>query len=187
MEMQKTPMWYRILELILGILAIALAAWIIALPTIAALYGIVLIFGFGLLFLGIQSLLRGFFARELPGWSRALNIIAGILAIILAVIPFTEPILGAVMVLWFMSFGLLFYGLSMLMLGFAADVPGWYRALLIIFGFIMMIIAFQVIWYPLWGLLFLTIMLPLGLIFGGFQLIISAAIGAKMGPSVEAQ
>ncbi|MFX1403863.1 MAG: DUF308 domain-containing protein [Promethearchaeota archaeon] len=181
MEMQKTPMWYRILELILGILAIALAVWMIASPFIVTLFSIVLLFGFGLLFLGIQSLMRGIFTRELPGWSRALNIIAGILAIILAAVPFTEPIFGLVMVLWFMSFGLLFYGLSMLMLGFAADVPGWYRALLIIFGFIMMIIAFQVIWYPLWGLLFLTIMLPIGLILGGFQLIISAAIGTRMG------
>ena len=177
-------MWLRILELILGILAIGFAVWLIALPTIAALYGIILIFGIGLLFLGISSLIRGIFSRELPGWSRGLNIITGILAIFLAFIPLTEPIFGAFMVLWFMAFGMMFYGLTMLMLGFAADVPGWYRALLIIFGFILLMISFQVIWYPIWGLFFTVFVISFGLILGGFQLIISGALGTpfRSGP-----
>jgi len=158
----------------------------IALPTITALYGIILIFGIGLLFLGISSLFKGIFSKDLPGWSRALNIIAGIIAICLAFVPFTEPILGAWMVLWFMAFGMMFYGLTMLMLGFAAQVPGWYRALLIIFGFILLIMSFQVIWYPLYGLFFVVFLISFGLIFAGFQLILSGAIGTPLRGSAPA-
>jgi uncharacterized membrane protein HdeD (DUF308 family) len=181
MAEEKTPMWLRILEIILGLLAMVLAFVIIALPAIASLLGIILVFAIGLLFLGLTSLFRGIFYKDLPGWSRALNIIAGFIAIILAPITLLEPLYGAFMILWLMAFGMMFYGLTNLMLGFAAGgVPGWYRALLVIFGFILLILSFQVIWYPLWGLLFTIFAFSFGLIFGGISLLIAGATGQQL-------
>lgn len=174
-------MWLRILKTIFGIIAIILAFWLILIPPLAGFFFLVFLFATGFLLVGIIAIIRGIFNRQLPGWLRVINIIVGIIILILAPLPWLEPggiLVTSVMILWLMSFGLIFYGLTNLMMGIvAAQAPGWYRAILIIFGPILIVLGFYVIAYPIWGLSFTLWMLCFGLIFAGFELLISGATG----------
>ncbi|MFX1509929.1 MAG: DUF308 domain-containing protein [Promethearchaeota archaeon] len=181
MESEQSPMWLRILKIIFGIIAIILSFWLIFIPPLAGFFFLVFLFATGFLLVGIIAIIRGIFNRQLPSWLRIINIILGIIILILAPLPWLEPsgiLVTAVMILWLMSFGLIFYGLTSLMMGIAAgQAPGWYRAILVILGPILMIIGFYVIAYPIWGLAFTLWMLCFGLIFAGFELLISGATG----------
>jgi uncharacterized membrane protein HdeD (DUF308 family) len=181
MEVEKTPGWLRALQIIFGIIAMILAFWIIFQAPLTTFFILILLFAVGLFFMGLVAIIRGIFSKEMPGWLRALNIILGILIIVLMPSPFFEPILTAFVLLWLFSFGLIFYGLTSLMMGFVAqDAPGWYRALLIIFGFIMMIFGFQVIWYPIFGLVLAFWFLCFGLIFAGLELLVAGFTGQRI-------
>ncbi|MFW9986191.1 MAG: DUF308 domain-containing protein [Candidatus Odinarchaeota archaeon] len=180
MEIKQSPMWLRAIQIIFGLIAIILSFWVIIQPPLTTFFILILFFAIGLLFIGLMAIFRGIFSKDLPGWLRALNIIVGILIIILMPSPFFEPILTAFLLLWLFAFGLIFYGLTNLMLGFAApDTPGWYRALLIIFGFLLMIFGFQVIWAPIFGLVLAVWFLCFGLIFGGIELLIAGFTGQR--------
>jgi uncharacterized membrane protein HdeD (DUF308 family) len=101
--------WQRILNLILAIIEIAIAAMIIG-NIVVGILTIVFLLGLGLLFAGIASASRG-----TPG-----SIIVGILGIIAGFIVIINPVIGGWTMVALASVFLIIFGLELLVSGFLA-------------------------------------------------------------------
>ena len=151
----------------------------IALPGLAITILIVLI-GVGLTLLGLARFLRGIFETRLSNFLRFLNVIAGLLILILAMATLLFQTLVVLILIWMLAAALLILGLVGLLAGiFDKESPTWFRALLIVVGFITLVVSFLVFLLPALGELTLVIVLAWALILNGLTRIASAIVGTK--------
>jgi len=101
--------WQRILNLILAIIEIAIAAMIIG-NIVVGVLTLVFLLGLGLLFAGIASASRG-----TPG-----SIIVGILGIIAGFIVIINPVIGGLTMVALAAVFLIIFGLELIVSGFLA-------------------------------------------------------------------
>ena len=113
--------------------------------------------------------------------SRAVDVILGIIAIILAVVVLAEPSLALLTLVFILCFAFMAMGFSGLALGiFGKHVSGWRRALEVVFGVLVLVLALVVLFDPLFGMNLLISLLAIALLFHGFRDLIA---GLTFGPA----
>jgi uncharacterized membrane protein HdeD (DUF308 family) len=111
--------------------------------------------------------------KPLPTWHRALDVTAGALAILLALIALTDPASGILLLVFLFAFALLVIGSWRLTRAMAhADHPGWQRTVDAVLGVFGILVAFLVLLLPGLGVLTLVLLLYFGLVFIGIGWII---------------
>ena len=173
--MAKT--WMRALEIIVGIILLAVAVYFVFNPSLGA--GLVrILLAIGLIVLGLVLVVRGATSDVLSGWARILNVILGIIVIALGAYSIIYPDLGTALVIFLFALALLLTAIGRIAFaGFevGAGIPPWARSASLVIGVIALLIAIAVIVWP--GLGEALIGWLMALMFGlfGIELIMSGA------------
>ena len=100
---KATPMWARLLEVILGIIVLILAVYVLFQPA-AAVNTIRWILGIGVLILGLIMLIRGATSNVLSGTGRVLNVILGIIFLAVGAATLVYSSFGTTLVILIFAF-----------------------------------------------------------------------------------
>src|SRR6267143_2087578 len=90
---KRSPGWLRILEILAGVLVLAVAFFVFA-DSSFALTMLAYTLGFGLFILGIVEIVAAGFAKHPPVWVRGLIGVVGVLTVILSVFVILDSSLG---------------------------------------------------------------------------------------------
>jgi len=177
---QKSSTPLRIVQFIMGGIAIALSGYVLANPI--ATTGFVLTFlGIALIVVGISNIIVGFSHREAPKSTRAINIGIGIVAIIGGFFTLAHPISALVSLIWFISIFVFIYGAGLVATGIShRELGKGSRIARVIIGAIVMILSGLLMEYPGLTISMMIIMLSINLFIQGIESIISGAIGYKI-------
>ncbi len=184
MQETKAPIGIRILEVILGFVAVIIGFTVLGYPglTIAT---ITFLLGLGLFFAGMFRLVWGLAARHVSGNARITAIFMGLLAIVIAIVVMVYPLLAATTVVFLIAIGILFYGIGRIAIGATeGKLSGGFRGLLIASGVLMVILSVTVIIYPGFGITLLAVLLAIALIVIGFESIAAGVVGVRYVPRV---
>ena len=91
--MDKSPLWIRIAQIILGAVAIALSGWVIANPRETTLL-YMLFLGIAVIMTGISKIIEGAVLRDHTKSARAISIVIGIISIGGGAFALANPIAG---------------------------------------------------------------------------------------------
>ena len=106
MAEKTTPMWARLLEVILGIIVLVLAVYVLF-NTGVAVNTLRWLLGIGVLILGLIMLIRGATSDVLSGTGRVVNVILGIIFLAVGASAIYYPNFGTTLVILIFAFGLL--------------------------------------------------------------------------------
>ncbi|HEX2407925.1 MAG TPA: DUF308 domain-containing protein [Nitrososphaeraceae archaeon] len=169
----------RILQIIVGIIAIALSIAVIVNPG----FGIeilVFLLSITLFVVGIERVSIGFLPYITKSSTRTSNIVLGGLAIALAIIVIAFPIFTIGLLVTLLALGLLFIGVARIVHGiFDKQTSKWSRVLLVGVGILSIGISFMVFINPLVGLFILTFMLAVNLLIIGIESIVHGVSGKR--------
>jgi uncharacterized membrane protein HdeD (DUF308 family) len=169
----------RILQIIVGIIAIALSIAVIVNPG----FGIeILVFlvSLTLLVVGIERVSIAFLPYIKKSSTRISNIVLGGLAIALSIIVIAFPIFAIGLLVTLLALGLLFIGAARIVHGVLdKQTSKWSRVLLVGVGILSIGISFIVFINPLLGIFILTFMLAVNLLIIGIESIVHGASGKK--------
>jgi len=169
----------RILQIIVGIIAIGLSIAVIINPG----FGIeilVFLLSLTLLVVGIERVSIGFLPYIKKSSTRISNIVLGGLAIALAIIIIAFPIFTIGILVTLLALGLLFIGAARIVHGiFDKQTSKWSRIFLVAVGILSIGISFMVFINPLVGIFILTFMLAVNLLIIGIESIIHGVSGKK--------
>jgi uncharacterized membrane protein HdeD (DUF308 family) len=171
---EKQKAWFRILEIILGIIVLILAGYVLAYPGVAILT-LIFVLGIGLFVLGITRI-AGAFVSGVSSGMRVLSLIVGVLAIILAIYVVAYPGVGAATLVIFLGFGLLLSGMESLAIGGSIGSNAS-KAASIALGVIAIILAFIVLFEPTVALGTLVLLLAISFVILGIEAIVSGILG----------
>jgi uncharacterized membrane protein HdeD (DUF308 family) len=164
---KKSPMWLRLVEIIAGIIIIALGVFVIANPSLATIT-LVFFLGVTLIILGVTCFIR-VFANGIAGWQRLLILILSALTIILAAFVIANPLIyGSSLLVVLLGLALLFSGIASAARGAAGGI---------VVGILGIILGFVVIVFPGLGLATLVFLLAVFLAIFGFESIVSGIMG----------
>ena len=164
----------RIFHVIIGVIAIALAFFILAEPVLGV-STLVFLLSLVLLVLGFSRLVRGLSHRLFTKTHRIIDIIAGILSIVLGFVVLADPLLGATTLVFLLAFAAMIYGITTIVLGaMLKSLKKWSRAFLIVAGILSLVFSFVVLGFPALGLFTLVVMLAVSFLVNGIESIVSA-------------
>ncbi len=179
MSEMKAPRWLRALDIIFGLIAIVLSIVVLVYPRLAILT-LIFILSVVLLVSGIARILAGIFEKSLSDGLRAVNVGAGLLAFVLAVVALLYPQLATQVLIYLLSFALLLNGIARVVVGgFGDALPGWLRGLLMIVGLLTIIVSVVVFLYPALGFLTLVFLLSIAFMLNGIARIASGITGIR--------
>ena len=169
----------RILQVIVGIIAIGLSIAVIINPG----FGIeilVFLLSLTLLVVGIERVSIGFLPYIKKSSTRISNIVLGGLAIALAIIIIAFPIFTIGILVTLLALGLLFIGAARIVHGiFDKQTSKWSRIFLVAVGILSIGISFMVFINPLVGIFIMTFMLAVNLLIIGIESIVHGVSGKK--------
>lgn len=167
--MPEVPQTLRILDIILGIIAIILGAFFFILPGFVVVYGLGLILGIGLILLGIWRNIKIFLAKELSMQDRMISIVIGLLMLIFGGLFIAAPSFFPTLLVYIFSGAVLIISILLLVQGaMGKELEKWTRIIYIIFGIIAIIIAVPAFILPAtWGIELVSIAVSIALIFFG--------------------
>ena len=169
----------RILQIVVGIIAIALSMAVIVNPG----FGIeilVFLLSLTLLVVGIERVSIGFLPYIKKSSTRISNIVLGGLAIALAIIVIAFPIFTIGFLVTLLAIGLLFIGAARIVHGvFNKQTSKWSRIFLVAVGILSIGISFMVFINPLLGIFILTFMLAVNLLIIGVESIVHGVSGKR--------
>jgi uncharacterized membrane protein HdeD (DUF308 family) len=169
----------RILQIIVGIIAIALSIAVIINPG----FGIeilVFLLSITLLVVGIERVSIAFLPYIRKSSTRISNIILGGLAIALSIIVIAFPIFTIGLLVTLLAIGLLFIGAARIVHGiFDKQTSKWSRIFLVAVGILSIGISFMVFANPLVGIFLLTFLLAVNLLIIGVESIVHGASGNR--------
>ena len=172
-----TPMWSRILRIVVGAVSIGLSFVAIAYPGLALEAAVVLL-SVVLLIMGMELMAGGIFRYRSH---RAVQIGIGVLLVVLAGLVIAFPLFSAFVVIGLVAFGLMLSGVSSLVDGVGNKrMPGWARAFSIGVGALTIFVASLAIISPLYGTLLVAFTLALGLVVNGTRFIASGIAGQRL-------
>ncbi len=167
MEKEKVPGWLRAAEIIAGIIALVLGAYVIAYPGVAAAT-LVAFLAIGLLVISAIEFLR-IFSADISGWQRLLNLILAVIVFLLALAILIYPVFaGTVELGWLVAIALIFAGATLM-----ARAVWWW----LILGAIVLIIGVVAFVFPSLGVITAVALLAIGLIILGLALIAYGILG----------
>jgi uncharacterized membrane protein HdeD (DUF308 family) len=169
----------RILQIIIGIIAVALSIGVIVNPGFG-IENLVFLLSLTLLVVGIERVSIGFLPYIRKSSTRISNIVLGELAIVLSLIVIAFPIFTIGFLVTLLSLGLLFIGVARIVHGiFDKQTSKWSRIFLVMVGILSITIAFMVFINPLLGIFILVFMLAVNLLIIGIESIIHGASGKR--------
>jgi len=169
----------RILQIIVGVIAIALSIVVIANPGLGIEF-LVFLLSLTLLVVGIERVSISFlpYIRKLS--TRISNIILGALAIILSIIVIAFPIFAIGMLVTLLALGLLFIGIARIVHGVTnKNTSKWSRIFLIAVGVLSIGVSIMVFVNPVVGIVILTFVLAINLLIIGIESIVHGVSGKK--------
>lgn len=165
--MAEQSMWLRVGEIVAGIIVLVLGGYAIAYPGVTAAV-LIAFLAVGLLIIGAMEFVR-VFQEGISGWRRLLNLILSIIAVLLAIAILVYPlIIGGAVLGWIVALALIFAGLAAVGRG----TPG-----MIIVGVIAIILGLVALFVPLTGALTLVLLVAIGLIIFGLELLVAGLLG----------
>jgi uncharacterized membrane protein HdeD (DUF308 family) len=158
----------RALEIILGLIALAGSVLVLFFPGLA-IETVLFLFAVVLLVVGLLRLGSAILSRS-PSSVRTINVFIGLLAIAVAAVILTFPLIAVGTLIFLLAIGFLVYGIGRIAVGGAAgSLPGWFRGILIVAGLVMVAFAALVIIFPALGVFTLAFYLSIALIFIGIE------------------
>jgi uncharacterized membrane protein HdeD (DUF308 family) len=184
LSQDKTPKGVRIAEIILGVIAIALAAYVISNPE-AAISFHVMILGIILLVTGVSRIIVGGVVKQASGKSRVISIGTGIISIIGGAFAIANPIEAIDTLIWIVSIIIIIHGLGLIGSGITsrgADkgsrIPGMVLGAIAV-GFASILLAF-----PELAKGMIVFFMAIGLFSNGMASIVSGITGNKIASPV---
>jgi uncharacterized membrane protein HdeD (DUF308 family) len=176
MSVERTPTWLRFFQIIAGIIAMVLSGAVLASP-VSAVFVIILLFSVALIFLGIERITVGITSSGGSKGSRIGNIVLGVITITISGVPMIFPLFAFEIVVFLISFGLLFSSIGRIMQGISSKTADrWYRATAIGFGIFAIAFSILVLVYPI---LSTTIMLSMVFLILGIESIMAGTTGQR--------
>jgi uncharacterized membrane protein HdeD (DUF308 family) len=166
---EKRPSWVRALQIGLGAIIIVLSIVALASPA-AAFVSIVWVLALILFFVGIERVISGIF---LPGKHRFYSIGLGILILILAGIAISYPTEAALLIIILVAIALLIIGASRLIEGLSRRHRGFSRGFHVGVGILAIGIAIAILVLPSFGAALAGIIIAIGLLVIGIQMVIT--------------
>lgn len=176
MSSVKSPGWVRGVEIGLGILTVIVSIYALAFPG-ATFVAFVWILAIILLFVGIEKIITGIFHSGKGRWP---TIGLGVLVLIFAGLALAYPGATAFVLVIFIGIALLFNGIARVIEGFSGTHSGWSKAFLIGVGILAIIISIAVLASPLFGAQLAGIIIAIGLLITGIQMIATGVAGRKL-------
>lgn len=174
--METSPGWLRGIQIGLGIITVILAMYALAFPAVTFL-AVIVILAIILFIVGIEKIITGIF---LPVKGRWATMGFGILVLIFAGLAISFPVATAIVVTVFVGIGLIFNGCARIVEGVSGKHSGWAKFFLVGVGILSIIIGAVVIASPLFGAVFVGIIIAIGLLITGIQMIAVGVAGRKM-------
>jgi uncharacterized membrane protein HdeD (DUF308 family) len=169
----------RILQIIVGIIAIALSIAVIINPG----FGIeilVFLLSISLFVVGIERVSIAFLPYIRKSSTRISNIVLGGLAIALSLIVIAYPIFTIGFLVTLLALGLLFIGVARIVHGIInKQTSKWSRIFLVAVGIISIAISIMVFANPLLGIFLLTFILAVNLLIIGIESIVHGVSGKR--------
>src|SRR6267378_5889087 len=142
---KRSPGWLRVLEILAGVLVLAVAFFVLA-DSSFALTVLAYTLGIGLFILGLSRIFGGFYGRYVAPWFRELNTGGGIIALVLGIVVIIDPQLAIGFLTLLVAFALLVIGIvEIVAAGFAKHPAVWVRGLIGIVGVLTVILSVFVI------------------------------------------
>jgi uncharacterized membrane protein HdeD (DUF308 family) len=176
MSVKKSPSWLRALQLGLGAIIIILSIYSLAFPAITYI-SVIWILALILLFVGIERIIVGIFS---PGRSKFINIGLGIVVLVFAGIAMSFPVATAITIVILIGIAFLISGIARIIDGFSRKRTRISRALIIGVGILAVAISIAVIASPLWGAKLAGIIIAIGLLITGIQMVITGIRGRQL-------
>jgi uncharacterized membrane protein HdeD (DUF308 family) len=165
---QKSSKGIRILQIVLGVIAIVLSLAIILNPAFG-IATLILMLSITLLVVGIERVAMGL-SSHIPRSSRLSNIGLGALAIALGIVVMAFPLFATGILVGLLTFGLLFVGIARIVHGITAkNISKWSRIFLLGVGILSLAVSFMVFASPLLGIFLLTFILAINLLIIGIE------------------
>ena len=172
----KLPTGIRIIQIILGGIAIALAFTVLLYPGLG-IGVLIFLLSVTLLVVGFERIAMAF-VKMLPRSVRIGNVVLGGLAITAGIAVIAFPLLAIGLLVGILSFGLLFIGVARIIHGMKAkNISKWSRIFILGVGILSIVIAATVIASPLLGVFLLTFILGVNLLIIGTESISYAVRG----------
>lgn len=172
---------YRALEIILGIVAIAIAITAIIFPTITVVT-LVVLFGIALMAIGILKIAAAATSMGLGNLTRSANAVIGIIALIIGLIVVFFPGFATIFIVVLLGIGLIIWGIGRIAAAGAAGktFSSGLKALLVILGILIIILGFIVIFVPVIGVFTYAFFFAIALFLIGIDALASGIVGAKI-------
>jgi uncharacterized membrane protein HdeD (DUF308 family) len=181
MSEPKTPGWARAAQIGLGAIAIILSILMLVYPVVVGgltIATFVIIGGIILLVVGIERVIVGIFVKSKARWS---SIGLGILVIILSLILIAFPIGTTIFLIILIGVALFIDGVARLVHGFGnKEEKGWSRYFAIGVGALEIILGIMIFISPTFGVAFVAILIGVGLLIAGIQMIVTGISGRRM-------
>ena len=177
MYSEKSPGWVRAVQIGLGVLTIALSIFALAFPA-TTFISIIWILAVVLFFVGIEEIIVGIFSPRRSKWS---TIGLGILVLIFAGIAMSFPVATAITIIIFIGIAFLINGIARIIEGFSGKHhSGISRAFLIGVGILAIVLSVSVLVSPFFGARLAGIIIAIGLLITGIQMIFAGIQGRRM-------
>jgi len=177
---EKSPIWLRIAQIVLGAIAIALSGWVISNPAATTLLYITFL-GFALIMIGISKIIEGFVLKQIPKSTKIISIVIGIISIIGGFFAIAHPIAAVATLIMIVSIVILIHGLGLIATGIADKSLGrGSRIANIILGILAVVVSASIHAMPGLAIAMTLILVSIGLLFNGIASIIAGIIGQKL-------
>jgi len=177
----KSPGWARAAQIGLGAIAIILSILMLVYPVVVGgltIATFVIIGGIILLVVGIERVIVGIFVKSKARWS---SIGLGILVIILSLILIAFPIGTTIFLIILIGVALFIDGIARLVHGVSnKEEKGWSRYFAIGVGALEIILGIMIFVSPTLGVAFVAILIGIGLLIAGIQMIVTGISGRRM-------
>jgi uncharacterized membrane protein HdeD (DUF308 family) len=176
-ETVKSPKAIRILQIVLGGIAIALSLAIIANPGVG-IATLTFLLSITLLVVGIERVVTGLTLSKHSKSSRFGNIGLGALAALLGIAVLAFPLFTTGVLVTLLALGLLFTGIARIIHGMSEkNTSKWSKGLLVGVGILSLAVSFMVFASPALGVFLLTLVLGINLLIIGIQSVAYAISG----------
>ena len=177
-SVEKSPGWLRGIQIGLGIITVILSIYALAFPAVTLL-ALIVILAIILFIVGIEKIITGIFLPVKGKWA---TIGLGILVLIFAGLAISFPEATALIVTIFVGIGLIFNGCARIVEGISGKHSGWAKFFLIGVGILSIVIGTVVLASPLFGAVFVGLIIAIGLLITGIQMIAVGAAGRSIVP-----
>jgi uncharacterized membrane protein HdeD (DUF308 family) len=179
MALEKYPTGLRGLDIVIGFTIIFLGSWII-LDTAILEPTLVFLLAVGLVFIGFTRLGKGIFMSEVRKSTRAIKIVTGLFAIILAIAALLFTSLAMSVLITLLTFGIMLLGMARLVVGYSdKDIKQGTRILYTVGGGTVFFFGFIAAIFPSLGLFTLKLILAITFLILG-SLRVAAGISGEI-------